>query len=184
MAYIPSLKTQYKEQIVPALMKEFGYSSVMQCPKLEKIVINQGMGQAVADKKLIDIAQQELTVIAGQKAVQTKSRKDISNFKLRKGMPIGVRVTLRQNRMYEFLERLIAVALPRIRDFKGINDRFDGQGNYTLGITEQIIFPEIDIDKISKILGMEITFVTTARTDEEAHALLKAFGLPFKKHNN
>ena len=184
MAYIPSLKTQYKEQIVPALMKEFGYSSVMQCPKLEKIVINQGMGQAVADKKLIDIAQEELTMITGQKAVQTKSRKDISNFKLRKGMPIGVRVTLRQNRMYEFLERLIAVALPRIRDFKGINDRFDGQGNYTLGITEQIIFPEIDIDKISKILGMEITFVTTARTDEEAHALLKAFGLPFKKHNN
>ena len=135
MAYIPSLKTQYKEQIVPALMKEFGYKSIMQCPKLEKIVINQGMGQAVADKKLIDIAQQELTVITGQKAVQTKSRKDISNFKLRKGMPIGVRVTLRQNRMYEFLERLIAVALPRIRDFKGINDRFDGQGNYTLGIT-------------------------------------------------
>ena len=183
MAYIPSLKTQYKEQIVPALMKEFGYSSVMQCPKLEKIVINQGMGQAVADKKLIDIAQEELTMITGQKAVQTKSRKDISNFKLRKGMPIGVRVTLRQNRMYEFLERLIAVALPRIRDFKGINEKFDGQGNYTLGITEQIIFPEIDIDKISKILGMEITFVTTAQTDAEAHALLKAFGLPFKKNN-
>ena len=150
MAYIPSLKTQYKEQIVPALMKEFGYKSIMQCPKLEKIVINQGMGQAVADKKLIDVEQEELTQITGQKAVQTKSRKDISNFKLRKGMPIGVRVTLRGTRMYEFLERLIAVALPRIRDFKGINDKFDGQGNYTLGITEQIIFPEIDIDKIPR----------------------------------
>ena len=180
MAYIPSLKTQYKEQIVPALMKEFGYKSIMQCPKLEKIVINQVMGQAVADKKLIDIAQEELTQITGQKAVQTKSRKDISNFKLRKGMPIGVRVTLRANRMYEFLERLIAVALPRIRDFKGINDKFDGQGNYTLGITEQIIFPEIDIDKITKIFGMEITFVTSAPTDEEAYALLREFGLPFK----
>lgn len=139
-AYVPTLKTQYKEQIVPALMKEFGYTSIMQCPKLEKIVINQGMGQAVADKKLIDVAQQELSLIAGQKAVQTKSRKDISNFKLRKGMPIGVRVTLRASKMYEFLERLIAVALPRIRDFKGINEKFDGQGNYTLGITEQIIF--------------------------------------------
>ena len=180
MAYIPSLKTQYKEQIVPALMKEFGYKSIMQCPKLEKIVINQGMGKAVADKKLIDVAQEELTQITGQKAVQTKSRKDISNFKLRKGMPSGVRVTLRANRMYEFLERLIAVALPRIRDFKGINDKFDGQGNYTLGITEQIIFPEIDIDKITKIFGMEITFVTSAQTDEEAYALLREFGLPFK----
>ena len=180
MAYIPSLKTQYKEQIVPALMKEFGYSSVMQCPKLEKIVINQGMGQAVADKKLIDIAQQELTMITGQKAVQTKSRKDISNFKLRKGMPIGVRVTLRQNRMYEFLERLIAVALPRIRDFKGINAKLDGRGNYTLGITEQIIFPEINIDSVSKMMGMNITFVTSANTDEEGFALLKQFGLPFK----
>ena len=160
-------------------MKEFGYKSVMQCPKLEKIVVNQGMGQAVADKKLIDVAQEELTRITGQKAVQTKSRKDISNFKLRKGMPIGVRVTLRQNRMYEFLERLIAVALPRIRDFKGINEKFDGRGNYTLGITE-IIFPEIDIDKITKIFGMEITFVTTAATDQEAYALLREFGLPFK----
>ena len=174
MAYVPTLKTQYKEQIVPALMKEFGYTSIMQCPKLEKIVINQGMGQAVADKKLIDVAQQELSLIAGQKAVQTKSRKDISNFKLRKGMPIGVRVTLRASKMYEFLERLIAVALPRIRE------KFDGQGNYTLGITEQIIFPEIDIDKITKIFGMEITFVTTAKTDEEAYALLREFGLPFK----
>lgn len=180
MAYIPSLRTQYKEQIVPKLMKEFGYKSIMQCPKLEKIVVNEGVGQATGDKKLIEVAQEELTVITGQKAVQTKSRKDISNFKLRKGMPVGVRVTLRANRMYEFLERLVAVALPRIRDFKGINDRFDGQGNYTLGITEQIIFPEIDIDKITKILGMEITFVTTAQTDEEAYALLREFGLPFK----
>lgn len=180
MAYVPTLKTQYKEQIVAALMKEFGYSSVMQCPKLTKIVINQGMGQAVADKKLIDVAEAELTQITGQKAVQTRSRKDISNFKLRKGMPIGVRVTLRDTKMYEFLERLIAVALPRIRDFKGINEKFDGQGNYTLGITEQIIFPEIDIDKITKIFGMEITFVTTAKTDEEAYALLREFGLPFK----
>ena len=180
MAYVPTLKTQYKEQITPALMKEFGYTSIMQCPKLEKIVINQGMGQAVDDKKLIDVAQEELTLITGQKAVQTRSRKDISNFKLRKGMPIGVRVTLRHNKMYEFLERLIAVALPRIRDFKGINEKFDGNGNYTLGITEQIIFPEIDIDKITKIFGMEITFVTTAKTDEEAYALLREFGLPFK----
>ena len=181
-AYIPTLKTTYKEQIKPALMKEFGYKSIMQVPKLEKIVINQGMGQAVADKKLIEVAQAELTQITGQKAVQTRSRKDISNFKLRKGMTIGARVTLRHNKMYEFLERLIAVALPRIRDFKGINDKFDGQGNYTLGIAEQIIFPEIDIDKITKILGMEITFVTSAKTDEEAYALLKQFGLPFKNH--
>ena len=180
MAYAPTLKTQYKEQSVAALMKEFGYSSVMQCPKLTKIVINQGMGQAVADKKLIAVAEAELTQITGQKAVQTRSRKDISNFKLRKGMPIGVRVTLRDTKMYEFLQRLIAVALPRIRDFKGINEKFDGQGNYTLGITEQIIFPEIDIDKITKIFGMEITFVTTAKTDEEAYALLSEFGLPFK----
>ena len=183
MAYIPSLKTQYKEQIVPALMKEFGYKSIMQCPKLEKIVVNQGMGQAVADKKLIEVAQEELTQITGQKAVQTKSRKDISNFKLRKGMPIGTKVTLRDVKMYEFLERLIRVSLPRIRDFNGISEKMDGKGNYTLGIKEQIIFPEIDIDKISKILGMEITFVTTAKTDAEAHALLKAFGLPFKKNN-
>ena len=178
--YTPTLKTNYREQIVPALMKEFGYKSIMQVPRLQKIVVNQGMGQAVADKKLIEVAAEELSLITGQKAVTTKSRKDISNFKLRKGMPIGVMVTLRSDRMYEFLERLIAVALPRIRDFKGINDKFDGQGNYTLGITEQIIFPEIDIDKINKILGMEITFVTTAKTDEEAYALLKQFGLPFK----
>ena len=178
MNYVPTLKKMYKEQVVPALVKEFGYTSVMQVPVLEKIVINQGLGQAVADKKIIE----ELTKITGQKAVTTKSRKDISNFKLRKGMTIGARVTLRHNKMYEFLERLIAVALPRIRDFKGINDKFDGQGNYTLGIAEQIIFPEIDIDKITKILGMEITFVTSAKTDEEAYALLKQFGLPFKNH--
>ena len=179
-AYIPTLKTTYKEQIKPALMKEFGYKSIMQVPKLEKIVINQGMGQAVADKKLIEVAQAELTQITGQKAVQTRSRKDISNFKLRKGMPIGVRVTLRSDRMYEFLERLIAVALPRIRDFKGINEKFDGQGNYTLGISEQIIFPEIDIDKITTIFGMELTLATSAKPDEEAYALLREFGLPFK----
>ena len=180
MAYVPTLKTQYKEQIIAALMKEFGYSSIMQCPKLTKIVINQGMGQAVADKKLIEVAAEELSLITGQKAVTTKSRKDISNFKLRKGMPIGVMVTLRSDRMYEFLERLIAVALPRIRDFKGINEKFDGKGNYTLGVAEQIIFPEIDIDKITKIFGMEITFVTSAKSDEEAYALLREFGLPFK----
>ena len=180
MAYVPTLKKMYKEQVVPALVKEFNYSSVMQVPVLEKIVINQGLGRAIGDKKILETAIEELTKITGQRAVTTRSKKDISNFKLRKGMPIGARVTLRQNKMYEFLERLVAVALPRIRDFKGINDKFDGQGNYTLGITEQIIFPEIDIDKINKILGMEITFVTTAKTDEEAYALLKQFGLPFK----
>lgn len=178
--YTPTLKTNYREQIVPALMKEFGYKSIMQVPRLQKIVVNQGMGQAVADKKLIEVAAEELSLIAGQKAVTTKSRKDISNFKLRKGMPIGVMVTLRSDRMYEFLERLIAVALPRIRDFKGINEKFDGKGNYTLGVAEQIIFPEIDIDKITKIFGMEITFVTSAKSDEEAYALLREFGLPFK----
>ncbi len=178
--YIPTLKTKYREQIVPALMKEFGYKSIMQVPKLQKIVINQGMGQAVADKKLIEVAAEELSTITGQKAVTTRSRKDISNFKLRKGMPIGVMVTLRSDKMYEFLERLIAVALPRIRDFKGIDEKFDGKGNYTLGVTEQIIFPEIDIDKITKIFGMEITFVTSARSDEEGYALLREFGLPFK----
>ena len=179
--YTPTLKTNYREQIVPALMKEFGYKSIMQVPRLQKIVVNQGMGQAVADKKLIEVAAEELSLITGQKAVTTKSRKDISNFKLRKGMPIGVMVTLRSDRMYEFLERLIAVALPRIRDFKGINEKFDGKGNYTLGVAEQIIFPEIDIDKITKIFGMEITFVTSAKSDEEAYALLREFGLPFKK---
>lgn len=185
MAYTPNLKTRYKEQVVPALMKQFGYTSVMQVPKLQKIVLNQGVGAAVSDKKMVENAQNELTIIAGQKAVQTRSKKDISNFKLRKQMPIGVRVTLRRERMYEFLERLVAVSLPRIRDFKGISEKFDGQGNYTLGITEQIIFPEIDIDKISKILGIEITFVTSAKKDEEGYALLKEFGLPFKniKHN-
>ena len=181
--YTPTLKTNYREQIVPALMKEFGYKSIMQVPRLQKIVVNQGMGQAVADKKLIEVAAEELSLITGQQAVTTKSRKDISNFKLRKGMPIGVMVTLRSDRMYEFLERLIAVALPRIRDFKCSNEKFDGKGNYTLGVAEQIIFPEIDIDKITKIFGMEITFVTSAKSDEEAYALLREFGLPFKNAN-
>ena len=178
--FVPTLQKKYKEEIVAKLQKDFGFKTVMQVPKLEKITINQGMGQAVADKKLIEIAQQELTTITGQKAVLTYSRKDISNFKLRKGMPIGVKVTLRGSRMYEFLERLICIALPRIRDFNGINEKFDGRGNYTLGIKEQIIFPEIDIDKITKIFGMEITFVTSADKDEEAYALLREFGLPFK----
>ena len=183
-AYVPTLKTQYKEQIVPALMKEFGYTSIMQCPKLEKIVINQGMGQAVADKKLIDVAQQELSLIAGQKAVQTKSRKDISNFKLRKGMPIGVRVTLRASKMYEFLDRLFSVALPRVRDFRGINpNSFDGRGNYAFGLKEQLIFPEIEYDKVDKIRGMDICICTTASTDEEAKELLKALGAPFAENN-
>ncbi len=181
MEYIPNLKTKYKEEIIANLTEKFGYKTVMQVPRLRKIVINSGVGQAVADKKLIDVAQEELTLIAGQKAVQTISTKDVSNFKLRKGMPIGVKVTLRRDKMYEFMERLINVALPRIRDFNGINSKFDGRGNYSLGISEQIIFPEIDIDKISKIMGLEITFVTSARTDEEAQALLKEFGLPFKK---
>jgi large subunit ribosomal protein L5 len=180
MAYEPNLKKKYKEEIIPALTKEYSYKSVMQVPRLTKIIINQGVGQAVADKKLIDTAQEELSNIAGQKAIQTMSKKDISNFKLRRKMPIGVKVTLRREKMYEFLERLVSVALPRIRDFKGISSVLDGRGNYTLGITEQIIFPEIDIDKINKILGMEITFVTTANNDEEAFALLKEFGLPFK----
>ncbi|HBH48974.1 MAG TPA: 50S ribosomal protein L5 [Bacteroidales bacterium] len=182
MAYEVTLKKKYSEEIIPSLRKEFDYKSVMQVPKLQKIVINQGVGAAVADKKLIDQAQEELSLIAGQKAIQTFSKKDISNFKLRKKMPIGVKVTLRRERMYEFLERLICVALPRIRDFKGIETKLDGRGNYTLGITEHIIFPEIDIDKINKILGMEITFVTSANTDEEAIALLKEFGLPFKNN--
>ncbi|HPD96381.1 MAG: 50S ribosomal protein L5 [Bacteroidales bacterium] len=180
MEYVPTLKKKYKEEIVPALMKEFGYKSIMQVPRLEKIVINQGVGQAVADKKIIESAQEELSNIAGQKAIQTLSRKDISNFKLRKSMPIGLKVTLRRERMYEFMERLINVSLPRIRDFNGVNSKLDGRGNYTLGIQEHIIFPEIDIDKISRILGMEITFVTTSDNDEEAYALLREFGLPFK----
>ncbi|MCF0175377.1 MAG: 50S ribosomal protein L5 [Bacteroidales bacterium] len=181
--YKPALQTVYKEQIVPKLMKEFSYTTVMQCPKLVKITINEGVGDATGDKKLVEVAQQELSTITGQKAVTTVSRKDISNFKLRKGMPIGAKVTLRSTKMYEFLERLIRITLPRIRDFNGISEKLDGKGNYTLGIKEQIIFPEIDIDKITKILGMEITFVTTANTDEEAYALLREFGLPFKKNN-
>jgi Ribosomal protein L5 len=175
-----SLKKEYKERVAPALMKEFSYSSAMEVPVLKKIVINQGLGIAVADKKIIETAINELTAITGQKAVATLSRKDISNFKLRKKMPIGVMVTLRREKMYEFLERLVRVALPRIRDFKGIEGKLDGRGNYTLGIQEQIIFPEINIDSISKILGMNITFVTSAKTDEEGYALLKEFGLPFK----
>ena len=174
----------YKERIVPALEKQFKYTTVMQVPRLEKIVINQGIGDATQDKKLIDIAVNELTAITGQKAVPTLSRKDISNFNLRKKMPVGVRVTLRRERMYEFLERLIRVALPRIRDFKGIEGKLDGRGNYTLGITEQIIFPEINIDNINRLMGMNITFVTSANTDEEGYALLKEFGLPFKNAKN
>ena len=180
--YVPALKKLYKEEIIAKLQKQFGYSTVMQVPKLVKITINEGIGDATGDKKLVDVAQQELSVITGQKAIVTTSRKDISNFKLLKGMPIGTKVTLRNVKMYEFLERLIRIALPRIRDFNGISEKMDGKGNYTLGIKEQIIFPEIDIDKITKILGMEITFVTTAKTDEEAYALLAAFGLPFKKN--
>ena len=176
-----SLKQDYQERIVPALVKEFGYTTVMQCPKLEKIVLNQGLGEATADKKIIEVALQEMTTIAGQKAVATLSKNDIAQFKVRKKMPIGVRVTLRGERMYEFLERLVRVALPRIRDFKGINSKMDGRGNYTLGITEQIIFPEINIDNITKLQGMNITFVTTANTDAEGFALLREFGLPFKK---
>ena len=180
MKYVPNLKTKYNEEIVPTLMKEFGYKSVMQAPRLEKIVINQGVGSAIQDKKILEFSLNEITAITGQKAVVGKSTKDVSNFKLRKGMPIGVKVTLRKERMYEFLERLICSALPRIRDFKGIESKFDGKGNYTLGIQEQIIFPEINIDSITKILGMNITFVTSAPTDEEGYALLKEFGLPFK----
>ena len=175
-----TLKKQYDEKILPALTKEFNYTTPMQVPRLVKIVINEGLGDATQDKKIIETAINELTAITGQKAVATLSKKDISNFKLRKKMPVGVMVTLRRDRMYEFLERLIRVALPRIRDFKGIEGKLDGRGNYTLGITEQIIFPEIDIDKITKIFGMEITFVTTAATDQEAYALLREFGLPFK----
>ncbi|MDF9830251.1 50S ribosomal protein L5 [Parabacteroides sp. PF5-6] len=180
MSNTANLKKDYQERIVPALTKEFGYSSAMQVPVLKKIVINQGLGMATADKKIIDVAITELTNITGQKAVATISKKDVSNFKLRKKMPIGVMVTLRREQMYEFLERLVRVALPRIRDFKGIESKLDGRGNYTLGIQEQIIFPEINIDNITKILGMNITFVTSAKTDEEGYALLREFGLPFK----
>ncbi len=180
--YSPRLKDKYRTEIVKNLQKEFQYSSVMQVPKLEKICVNQGIGDAVSDKKLIDSAVKEMTTFTGQKAVPTYSTKDISNFKLRKGVAIGVRVTLRGDKMYEFLDRLIAASLPRIRDFKGVNEKgFDGRGNYTLGVTEQIIFPEIDIDKVSKIQGMDITFVTSAPSDKEAHALLTEFGIPFKK---
>ena len=176
-----TLRKDYQERIVPALTEKFNYTTPMQVPKLKKIVINQGLGRATQDKKLIEISINELTAITGQKAVQTLSKKDISNFKLRKKMPVGVRVTLRRERMYEFLERLVRVALPRIRDFKGIEGKLDGRGNYTLGITEQIIFPEINIDSITQMMGMNITFVTTANTDEEGFELLKLFGLPFKK---
>ena len=176
-----SFKQDYRERIVPILMKEFGYKSVMQVPRLEKIVLNQGLGAAVADRKIIDNAINEMTAITGQKAVQTLSTKDVSNFKLRKKMPIGVRVTLRGDRMYELLERLTRVALPRVRDFRGINNKLDGRGNYTLGIQEQIIFPEINIDNVSRLTGMNISFVTSAKTDEEGYALLREFGLPFKK---
>ena len=177
----PRLKEKYKSAVVPALKKQFEYKSVMQVPRLKKICLNQGVGIATSDKKLIDTAVAEMTTITGQKAISTKSKKDISNFKLRKAMPIGVKVTLRGDKMYEFLDRLVSVALPRIRDFRGINEKgFDGRGNYTLGVTEQIIFPEISIDKVNKIMGMDITFVTSAPSDAEAFALLKEFGLPFK----
>ncbi len=186
--YKTRLADKYKQEVVPALMKKFGYKSVMQAPKLEKICLNRGVNGAVSDKKLVDVAVEELTTISGQKAISTNSKKDISNFKLRKNMPIGAKVTLRGVKMYEFLDRLIAVSLPRVRDFKGINDKaFDGRGNYTLGVTEQIIFPEIDIDKVNKITGMDITLVTTANTNEEAYELLKEMGMPFKnmkKENN
>ena len=186
--YTPRLADKYSKEVIPALMKKFSYKSVMQAPRLEKICINRGVNGAVTDKKLVDVAVDELNMITGQKAVPTVSKKDISNFKLRKGMPIGARVTLRGEKMYEFLDRLVSVALPRVRDFKGISDKaFDGRGNYTLGVTEQIIFPEIDIDKVHKITGLDITFVTTAHTNEEAFELLKELGMPFKnvkKENN
>ncbi len=182
MKYTPRLKEKYTKDVVPALQKEFQFSSSMQVPRLQKICLNQGVGIAVSDKKLIDQAIVEMTAITGQKPISTKSKKDISNFKLRKGVPIGVKVTLRGDKMYEFLDRLISVALPRIRDFRGINDKgFDGHGNYTLGVTEQIILPEISIDKVNKIMGMDITFVTSAKSNEEGKALLAEFGLPFKK---
>ena len=180
MRYVPTFKRKYQEEIIPSMQKEFNYKSVMQVPVLEKIIINQGLGSAIADKKIMEVAIEELTSISGQKPVTTISRKDIANFKLRKKMPIGLRVTLRSDRMYEFLDRLVSIALPRIRDFKGISDKFDGSGNYTLGVTEQIIFPEIVMDKVTKMNGYNITFVTTAQNDEEGYALLKSFGLPFK----
>ena len=184
MEYTPRLKTKYFEEIIPTLVKQFEYKNKMMVPKVVKIAVNQGLGQAIIDKKLIDAGVDEMSMITGQRAVSTKSKKDISNFKLRKGMPIGVRVTLRGDNMYEFLDRLVAVAIPRIRDFRGINDKgFDGRGNYTFGIPEQIIFPEIDIDKVHNINGMDITIVTSAKNDKEALALLKEFGLPFKNQN-
>ncbi len=184
MSYTPRLKEQFAKEIIPALMKELGYTSPLQVPRLVKICLNQGVGDAITDKKIIDTAVEEMTLIAGQKAVPTKSKKDISNFKLRRGMPIGVRVTLRGDRMYEFLDRLIAVSLPRIRDFKGVGEKgFDGRGNFSLGIPEQIIFPEVNIDKVNRINGMDVTFVTTANTDMESFALLRAFGIPFKNQN-
>lgn len=183
MSTTASLKKEYRERIAPTLMKQFNYKSSMQVPRLTKIVINEGLGIASADKKIVDVAVNELSTITGQKAVVTLSRKDIANFKVRKKMPIGVMVTLRREQMYEFLEKLIRVALPRIRDFKGIESKLDGRGNYTLGITEQIIFPEINIDSVERMTGMNITFVTTAQTDEEGYALLKEFGLPFKKNS-
>ncbi len=183
MEYMPRLKKEYKERVIEALTKEFGYKNVMQVPKLEKIVISRGVGAAIADKKLIEYAVDELTQITGQRAVSTISKKDVASFKLRKGMPIGAKVTLRKNRMYEFLDRLVTASLPRVRDFKGVKATgFDGRGNYNLGITEQIIFPEIDIDKVNRINGMDITFVTTAQTDKEAKSLLNELGIPFKKN--
>lgn len=182
MSYQPRIKDKYRKEVIPALMEQFGYKTVMQVPRLVKITVNQGVGEATGDKKLVDNAIEEMTIITGQRAVPTRARKAISNFKLREAMPIGAKVTLRANTMYDFLDRLINVALPRVRDFRGINDRaFDGRGNYSLGISEQIIFPEIDLDKVPRITGMDITFVTTAKTDAEALALLKQLGLPFKK---
>ncbi|MEO6758704.1 MAG: 50S ribosomal protein L5 [Saprospiraceae bacterium] len=182
MKYQPRLKTKYQKDVVPAMMQQFNYTSIMQVPRLQKICVNQGIGDATGDKKMIDTAATELTTIVGQKAVSTKARTSVSNFKLREGMPIGVRVTLRGERMYEFLDRFISIAMPRVRDFRGINDKsFDGRGNFTMGVTEQIIFPEIDIDKVSKIMGMDITFVTSAQTDAEAYSLLKEMGMPFVK---
>lgn len=185
MNYQPRLRKKYQEEIVPAMMEQFQYGSVMEVPRLLKVCINQGVGAATQDKKLVDVAIDELSMIAGQKAVATRAKKSVSNFKLREGMPIGVRVTLRNDRMWEFVDRLVYVALPRVRDFRGINDKsFDGRGNYSMGVTEHIIFPEIDLDKVNKITGMDITFVTTAKTDAEALALLKLIGLPFKNQRN
>jgi large subunit ribosomal protein L5 len=175
------LKSMYRDKVVPALQEEFAYKNMMEVPRLQKIVLSQGIGAAVADKKLVDYAVEEMTIIAGQRAVSTRSKKDISNFKLRKGMPIGARVTLRGERMYEFFDRLLTASLPRIRDFRGVKEGFDGRGNFTFGITEQIIFPEIDIDKVNRIAGMDITFVTSAKTDKECKALITSFGFPFKK---